>query len=165
MRYSCAFSTFKIFPRKGKIAWKARFLPCFAVPPAESPSTKYISQVCGSESEQSANLPGNEFEPRTVFRWTISRALRAAWRACAAKITLATIWRASFGCSSNQDSNISDIADETAPETSPFPNFVFVWPSNWGSATFTEITAVNPSRKSSPAISIFNFSKAPDLSA
>ena len=36
----------------------------------------------------------------------------------------------------------------TAPATSLLPNFVLVCPSNCGSATFTEITAVSPSRKS-----------------
>ena len=35
-----AFSTFKIFPFNGRIAWFLRSRPCFAEPPAESPSTK-----------------------------------------------------------------------------------------------------------------------------
>jgi hypothetical protein len=35
-----AFSTFKIFPLSGSIAWNSLFLPCFALPPAEFPSTK-----------------------------------------------------------------------------------------------------------------------------
>ena len=33
------FSTFNIFPLSGSIAWNFLFLPCFAEPPAESPST------------------------------------------------------------------------------------------------------------------------------
>ncbi len=37
------------------------------------------------------------------------------------------------------------------PRTSVLPNFVLVWPSNSGSGTFTEITAVKPSRIFSPA--------------
>ena len=32
------FSTFKIFPRSGKIAWVFRSRACLAEPPAESPS-------------------------------------------------------------------------------------------------------------------------------
>ncbi len=35
-----AFSTFRIFPFSGRIAWKRRSRPCFALPPAESPSTR-----------------------------------------------------------------------------------------------------------------------------
>ena len=53
----------------------------------------------------------------------------------------------------------------TAPLTSLLPSLVLVWPSNWGSATFTLITAVRPSRKSSPAISNFSLPVAPLLSA
>ena len=53
-----AFSTFNIFPLRGNIAWKALSLPCLAVPPAESPSTKKTSHLAGSCSEQSESLPG-----------------------------------------------------------------------------------------------------------
>ena len=49
-----------------------------AVPPAESPSTKNISQFSGLLSEQSASLPGSPEPERTVFRCTNSRARRAA---------------------------------------------------------------------------------------
>ena len=52
--------------------------PCLAVPPAESPSTRNISQFSGLLSEQSANLPGKPEPESTVFRCTSSRALRAA---------------------------------------------------------------------------------------
>jgi hypothetical protein len=38
----------------------------------------------------------------------------------------------------------------TAPLTSLFPSLVLVCPSNWGLRTFTESTAVSPSRTSSP---------------
>ena len=34
-----AFSTFRILPRIGRIAWNIRSLAVFAEPPAESPST------------------------------------------------------------------------------------------------------------------------------
>ena len=36
---SLDFSTLRIFPLRGSIAWNSLFLPCFADPPAESPST------------------------------------------------------------------------------------------------------------------------------
>ena len=34
-----AFSTLRILPLSGRIAWKRRSRPCLAEPPAESPST------------------------------------------------------------------------------------------------------------------------------
>ena len=38
----------------------------------------------------------------------------------------------------------------TKPLTSELPSLVLVWPSNWGSPSFTEMTATRPSRTSSP---------------
>ena len=37
--WSRAFSTLRIFPRIGRIAWVAGSRACLALPPAESPST------------------------------------------------------------------------------------------------------------------------------
>jgi hypothetical protein len=34
-----AFSTFRILPLIGRMAWNRRSRPCFADPPADSPST------------------------------------------------------------------------------------------------------------------------------
>ena len=45
--------------------------------------------------------------------------------------------------------------DRTTPSTSPLPSLVLVCPSNWGSATFTDIIAVKPSLKSSPVNAVF----------
>ena len=45
-----AFSQLMIFPLKGRIACVALSLPCFAEPPAESPSTIKISHFSGSFS-------------------------------------------------------------------------------------------------------------------
>ena len=56
----------------------------FALPPAESPSTRKISHLLGSRSEQSASLPGRLADSSTVLRRGRSRALRAASRARAA---------------------------------------------------------------------------------
>ena len=44
------FHVLSIFPLSGKIAWFFLFLPCFAEPPAESPSTIKISDNFGSFS-------------------------------------------------------------------------------------------------------------------
>ena len=52
-----AFSTFKILPRMGRIAWYIRFLAILADPPAESPSTMKISHLDGSFDSQLASLP------------------------------------------------------------------------------------------------------------
>ena len=40
IRSKRAFSTFRILPRSGRIAWMRRSRPCFAEPPALSPSTR-----------------------------------------------------------------------------------------------------------------------------
>ena len=57
--FMLAFSTFRILPRNGSMAWKFRSRPCLAEPPAESPSTMYSSLRAGSLEEQSASLPGS----------------------------------------------------------------------------------------------------------
>ena len=54
-----------------------------------------------------------------------------------------------LGCSPKEMPNSSLTIEVTIPNTSLFPNFVFVCPSNCGSGTLTEITAVNPSFTSS----------------
>ncbi len=51
-----AFSTFKILPRIGKIAWNSRLRPDLADPPAESPSTMKSSVSAGLLEEQSASF-------------------------------------------------------------------------------------------------------------
>src|SRR5699024_12101240 len=56
-RSNLAFSTFKIFPRNGRIACVILSLPSTALPPAESPSTKKISHSLASLLLQSDNLP------------------------------------------------------------------------------------------------------------
>ena len=94
-----AFSTLRILPRIGKIAWYIRERPCLAEPPAESPSTINNSQSSASRLEQSANLPGRLLISMTDLRLVISRARLAAIRALAAKIPLSTIIRATLGFS------------------------------------------------------------------
>lgn len=43
------------------------------------------------------------------------------------------------------------------------PSLVFVWPSNWGSLSLTEMIAVRPSRMSSP-VRLSSFSRSSFLS-
>ena len=85
------FSTLMIFPRSGRIAWKLRSRASTAEPPALSPSTRKSSAELGSVIEQSASLPGRPPPPSADLRRISSRALRAAWRARLAAITLFTI--------------------------------------------------------------------------
>ena len=127
-----AFSTLRILPRSGRIAWKRRSRPCFAEPPAESPSTMYSSLRAGSRSWQSASLPGSDSPSRAPLRMTRSRALRAASRARAAVRHFSMIRRPSPGFSSRYWARLSVTAVWTWPLTSALPSFAFVWPSNCG---------------------------------
>ena len=79
-----AFSTLRILPRSGRIAWNSRSRASPAVPPALLPSTRNSSHCAGSLFEQSLSLPGRREFSSAVLRRTRSRALRAAWRARAA---------------------------------------------------------------------------------
>jgi hypothetical protein len=95
-----AFSTFRILPLKGRIAWNLLSLPCLAEPPAESPSTKNISLNRGSFSEQSANFPGRVPNPGIPFFCRIKlRAFLAASLAFKAEIDLASILLLTLGFS------------------------------------------------------------------
>ena len=145
-----AFSTFKIFPFNGRIAWKRRSRPCLALPPAESPSTTYSSQCSGSLMEQSASFPGNPPPSNAFLRLVKSRAFLAASRASAARKHFSIMRLPSGEFSSSQSESAGPKIDSTILFNSLLPSFVFVWPSNCGSGTFVLITAVNPSRKSSP---------------
>ena len=145
-----AFSTFRILPRSGRIAWKRRSRPCLAEPPAESPSTRYSSLRAGSRSWQSASLPGSDMPSSAPLRMTRSRALRAASRARAAVRHFSMIRRPSAGFSSRYWPRLSATAVWTWPLTSALPSLALVWPSNCGSVSLTLMTAVRPSRTSSP---------------
>ena len=154
-----AFSTLMILPRRGRIAWKLDWRAMMAEPPAESPSTRKSSVFTGSRSEQSASLPGRLVESIAPLRRARSRALRAAWRACAALMALPQMTRASAGCSSRYSARPWVSAALTKPVISELPSLVFVWPSNCGSRSFSETIAVSPSRVSGPSrFSSFSFS-------
>ena len=94
-----------------------------------------------------------------LLRRVSSRAFRAACRARAAETAFVMIWRASGGFSSRNSASFWLTACSTRPRTQGLPSFVFVWPSNCGSRSLTEITAARPSRTSSPSrLSSFSFS-------
>ena len=75
---------FNILPLNGKTAWFSLFLPCFADPPAESPSTINNSVPSCLEFWQSANLPGRPVSSRAPFLLTFSLAFLATSLATAA---------------------------------------------------------------------------------
>ena len=153
------FSTLMILPRSGSTAWVERSRACLAEPPAESPSTTKISASRGSLTVQSASLPGRVEFSSADLRRVRSRALRAASRAREASTALMMIRFASPGFSSRNSPSLRLTASLTSPSIGGLPSLVLVWPSNWGSCSFTEITAVRPSRTSSPArFSSFSFS-------
>ncbi len=161
MRSNRARSTFRILPLSGRIAWNLRSRPCLAEPPALSPSTMNSSLFAGSRSWQSASLPGNVETSSTPLRRVSSRALRAASRAAAASITFWMMPRASFGCVSNQCAMASAAAACTTGCTSLLTSFSFVCEENFGSGTFTDSTAVMPSRMSSPTSERLSFLPMP----
>ena len=144
-----AFSTFRIFPLSGRMAWKRRSRPCLAVPPADSPSTRNNSQRVGSRSEQSASLPGRPPPSSAPLRRVRSRALRAASRARAASMALLMILRATGGFCSKNAPRRSFTKACTMPAISEL-SLPLVCPSNCGCDSLTLITATRPSRTSSP---------------
>jgi len=118
------------------------------------------SARAGSRTVQSASLPGRVEFSSADLRRVRSRALRAACRARAASTALPTIRFASPGFSSKNSPSLRLTDSLTKPSIGGLPSLVLVWPSNCGSASLTEITAVSPSRTSSPVrFSSFSLSR------
>ena len=147
---SLAFSTFRILPLSGRMACVARLLAVLAEPPAESPSTMYISHLEGSLSIQSASLPGRDIPSSADFLLVSSLAFLAASLARWESTDFSMIVFATAGFCSRKISSWPLTTLSTAPLASLFPSFCFVCPSNCGSSILTLIMAVSPSRISSP---------------
>ncbi len=98
------------------------------------------------------------------MRRVISRALRAASRARAASIILPAMIFASVGFSMRNSPSFSTTRDSTTDLTSEETSFSLVCEENLGSGTFTDSTAVRPSRASSPVVWTFCFLASPSLS-
>ena len=156
MRSRRLFSTLRILPRNGKIAWKRRSRPCLALPPALSPSTINNSQLAGLLSEQSANLPGSEKPSRAPLR-AVSRTFWTARRVRAAETHFSMMRLASAGFSSSHCCQASPNTVLTAVAATGLTSFSLVCELNCGSRSLTLITAVNPSRTSSP-VKLVSFS-------
>ncbi len=101
-----ARSTLRILPRMGRMAWLSGLRARMAEPPAESPSTMNSSASSAFLVRQSVSLPGSPAPSRADLRRVASRAERAAIRAWAAWVALATTWRASVGCSSSHSAKL-----------------------------------------------------------
>ena len=110
----------------------------------------YSSVSSGLFSLQSRSLSGMAAPPSTVLRRMDSRAFRAASRARLAVMALSRMVRATTGCSSRYTASWSDTMLSTSVRMWALPSLALVWPSNWASVSFTDITAVMPSRTSSP---------------
>ena len=95
-----AFSTFSITPLSGRIAWCLLSLPCFAVPPADIPSTINSSVDSTSLLEQSASFPGKSDPESAPFLLVSSLAFLAASLALDASSAFPTIALADLGFSS-----------------------------------------------------------------
>mmetsp|Transcript_46569 Transcript_46569/g.63409 ORF Transcript_46569/g.63409 Transcript_46569/m.63409 type:complete len:273 (-) Transcript_46569:193-1011(-) len=108
--------------------------------------------MLGSRILQSASLPGSTVDVRRDFRRTKSLAAFAAFAASWAAAAFRTMASRSFGCHSNNSSRAAPTTVSTADLTPGLPSLFFVCPSNSGSGTLTETTAVSPSRMYSPAM-------------
>ena len=158
MRSTRARSTLRILPRIGRIACVRGSRADTAVPPAESPSTMNSSLSRGSRLEQSFSLSGMPAPDRPLLRRTTSRAFLAASRAWEAAMAFFTMRLASVGFSSSHSASWALVAFWTSERIETLPSLAFVWPSNCGSRSLTEMMAVRPSRMSSPSrFSSFSF--------
>mmetsp|Transcript_41800 Transcript_41800/g.99155 ORF Transcript_41800/g.99155 Transcript_41800/m.99155 type:complete len:231 (+) Transcript_41800:619-1311(+) len=146
---SSFLSTLRIFPLSGRMAWNLRSLACFALPPAESPSTRKTS-LSLKPAEQSASFPGSVDLVRTDLRRTSSRAFLAASAALNACIALFRMLPSVLGSDSSDSEMSSATTRSTILRTSGLPSRVLVCPSNSGFGTLTLMTAPRPSRQWSP---------------
>ena len=89
-----------------------------------------------------------------------SRAFRAASRARLAIMAFSRMSLPTLGFSSRKISSFSETTELTRVRISALPSLALVWPSNWASVSFTEMTQVRPSRQSSPD-TLSSFFKTP----
>ena len=159
-----AFSVFSTLPRSGRIAWYLLSLPCLALPPAESPSTRYSSFFLASLLCALASFPDRIFSvfPLVFPLRASSRALRAASRAVEARCIFLISVMASSLFSSRKKLSFSLTILSTAAFASAVPSLPLVCPSNCKrfSGTPSDRMIVSPSRTSLPSKFLsFSFSK------
>ena len=152
-----AFSTLMILPRSGRIACVFGSRPPLAVPPAESPSTRNSSLSAGLRVLAVDELAG---QPRAFERVLAAREIARFLGGVARALRLhalvddrARVLRILF------EEEIEPLVDEpeTMLRTFALPSLVLVWPSNCGSCSLTETTAVRPSMMSSVESELVRF--------
>ena len=150
-------ATFRILPRKGRMAWLRRSRACLAEPPAESPSTMKISEPCAAELVQSASLPG-----RRSLRTALLRAMSFSWRrrmrSSARSTTKSRSLLACVGLPASQWSKGSRIACSTMRWASAVARRSLVCPWNSGSRTNTDSMQAAPVMTSSEVTGAARFS-------
>ena len=128
---------FRILPRSGMTAWNSRSRACFALPPAESPSTRNSSARVTSPPLQSASLPGSAGPVVTFFRATF---FAAAVRCCALRIASSAMRSPSAVCWFSQSEKASRATPEMNAAACREDRRSFVCPENCGSRSFAEST-------------------------
>ena len=126
------FSALSGFPRSGKIAWKERSRPCFALPPAESPSTMKSSLFSLFLEVEAASFPTRLKFSAFAFARVNSLAFFAAnltFAACFALFTMISATVAFF-LSSKILVSSRRVKFSTSVFASMLPSLVFVCPSN-----------------------------------
>ena len=145
------FCTFKGLPLKGKMDWNCLTLACFAVPPAESPSTMKSSFSSGFLPEHAASLPTRLSPSFSEAALATSLSARCLILSSAANLAFCAILSntALLPLSAISFCKPSITVCSTGSFTSGLPNFVLVCPSNCTLFILTVKTAVRPSFTSS----------------
>ena len=134
------FSTLRILPRRGRMAWKLPVpaaLGGAAGGVALDDEDLALGRVAAPSSRPACRA--GTWIPARVLRRVSSRALRAASRARAAvQAFVQDDARPSAGFSSRKVGKpVVDHARPPAARISLLPSLVLVWPSNWGSSSLT----------------------------
>jgi hypothetical protein len=139
-----AFSTLRILPLSGRMAWYLRLRPCFAEPPAESPSTKNNSDKRGIlllAIRQLARQPGH------VENAFAARHLARPAGGLAGPRRLDHLGGDGLGFSrvlQQKSRTVAATTDSTAGLTSDETSLSLVCEENFGSGTLTDSTAIRP---------------------
>ena len=125
------FSTFKIFPLSGKIAWNVLSAPAWQTRRRNHPPPDKVHTAPDLFRSSQPNFPGNLPCPSALAGQLTCLAGTPLWRE-EAVITLSMIWLATDGFSSKNAPRASNVVEETSPSTSELPNLALVCASNCG---------------------------------
>jgi len=139
IRSKRAFSTLRILPRSGRMAWFLRSRPCWRNHRPNHLDDEELGQgritflAIGQLAREGAGVE-RAFAPGQFLGLAGGLADTCGIQAFEGDLF------GSAGCSSRYSPSFSFTSASTNPLTSLFPSFVFVWPSNCGSCTLTLIT-------------------------